>query len=151
MKTGVKARKAGREEGASLGTRQTLEEGPPGKGWGMRAHKKQDGGVVPRASPFSPGSTAAAIPLMAESKRSGLSHCPVKPQPLGLGPSSSRHGGKSWALGSRKLGALAALTSCELCVWTPSSRSISLSLSPPIYKMEIIMTLINILESWVST
>lgn len=75
MKTGVKARKAGREEGASLGTRQTLEEGPPGKGWGMRAHKKQDGGVVPRASPFSPGSTAAAIPLMAGIKAIG-------PQPL---------------------------------------------------------------------
>lgn len=92
-----KARKAGREEGASLGTRQTLEEGPPGKGWGMRAHKKQDGGVVPRASPFSPGSTAAAIPLMAGIKATGLSHCSVKPQPLGLGPLPGRHGGKSWA------------------------------------------------------
>ena len=59
-----------------MGTRQTLEEGLPGKGRGMRAHKEQDGGVVPRASPFSPGSTAAAIPLMA-----GITAA-IGPQPL---------------------------------------------------------------------
>ena len=42
MKRGVKARIAGREQGASLGTRHTPEEGPPGKGWGCIKRLKMD-------------------------------------------------------------------------------------------------------------